>query len=216
MSGLERRVKGFDVGAWQRQQRANPGRPMPSNMLKGDISSLHNPYEGVPYAWQLTETVDQFLERLPPETTTSDRVPWIFICNPYIPRVGKRQSDQDQVKGRDNDNEAPDEEGANVQIVVEGGQERLQLVRDLLEKASQTNMTQAAKEREAKKERRQAVSDILHLAHAYKVRAGKVRGCLFDIGGTSLTHLFSGCSSVHPRKSTRSGPLSQRQRPKTN
>ena len=103
---------------------------MPSNTRKGDISSLHNPYEGVPYAWQLTETVDQFLERLPPETTTSDQVPWIFICNPYIPRVGKRQSDQDQVKGRDNDNEAPDEEGANVQIVVEGGQERLQLVRE--------------------------------------------------------------------------------------
>jgi hypothetical protein len=156
---------------------------MPSNTLKGDISSLHNPYEGVPYAWQVTETIDQFLERLPPGTTTSDQVPWIFICNPYIPRIGKRQSDQDQVKGRDNDNEAPDEEGANVQIVVEGGEERLQLVRDLLQKASQTNMTQAAKEREAKKERRQAVSDILHLAHAYKVRAGKVRGILFHIGG---------------------------------
>ena len=174
MTGLQNRVDSFGVDAWRQRQRANPGRPVPRTALAGDISQLHNPYAGIPYAWQLTETVEDFLDRLPPETTTSDQVPWIFICNPYIPRVGKRQSDKWQVKGRDNDDEGPDEEGANVQIVVQGGEERLQLVRDLLEKASQTNMGKSVKEREANKERRQAAADILTLGHAYRVRAGKV------------------------------------------
>lgn len=174
MTGLQNRVDSFDVDAWRRRQRANPGRPVPRTALAGDTSQLHNPYAGIPYAWQLTETVEDFLDRLPPETTTSDQVPWIFICNPYIHRVGKRQSDKWQVKGRDNDDEGPDEEGANVQIVVQGGEERLQLVRDLLEKASQTDMVKSVKEREANKERRQAAADILTLAHAYRVRAGKV------------------------------------------
>lgn len=173
-TGLQNRVDCFDIGAWQQQQVANPGRPMPRTFLPSDISHLHNPYAGIPYAWQLTETVEDFLNRLPPETTTADQFPWIFICNPYIQRVRKLQSDRVQTKGKENDYEAPDEEGANVRIVVEAGEERLQLVRSLLEKASQTNMTKMSMEREANKERRQATADILNLAHAYKVRAGKV------------------------------------------
>lgn len=45
---------------------------------------LYNPYEGRFYARQLKETVEEFLERLPPATTpVSELVPWIFIANPY-------------------------------------------------------------------------------------------------------------------------------------
>lgn len=171
---LQNRVDRFDVDAWYQQQRVNPGRPVSHATLMGDVSQLHNPYAGILYAWQLAETVEDFLKRLPPETTTSDQVPWIFICNPYIPRVGKRQSDKVQMKGKENDDEGPDEEGANVQTVVQGGEERLELVRDLLDKAAQTKMAKSTMEREANKERRQAAADILTLAHACKVRAGKV------------------------------------------
>lgn len=172
MIGLQKRVDAFDVDAWEQHHGAHPGRPVPRDHIVSGAPYLHNPYAGVPYAWQLTETVDDFLKRLPPATTTS--VPWVFICNPYIPRVNKRLSDTLQQKGPDNDNEAPDEEGSNVEIVVEGGEARLHLLRALIETAAQTKMAKSTKEKEMDKERKRAVNDILTLAHAAKVRAGKV------------------------------------------
>lgn len=48
---------------------------------------LHNPYEGRTAGRQLSETVEQFLRRLPPATTqVSHETPWIFIANPFAPR----------------------------------------------------------------------------------------------------------------------------------
>ncbi|KAJ4170860.1 hypothetical protein NW754_007004 [Fusarium falciforme] len=107
---LQQRVQDFDVDAWMFQQQENPGRAVPRSTLVGDTSHLHNPYAGVPYAWQLTETVDEFLVRLPPKTTElSEETPWIFICNPYIPRVEKAMAQNQLSKG--NEDEAPEEEG---------------------------------------------------------------------------------------------------------
>ncbi|MCJ1358121.1 MAG: hypothetical protein MMC33_008119 [Icmadophila ericetorum] len=53
--------------------------------LKEDIK-LHNPYEGLKSARQLSETVPDFLKRLPPLTTQwfgTTLEPWIFIANPH-------------------------------------------------------------------------------------------------------------------------------------
>jgi hypothetical protein len=98
-------------------------------------------------------------------------IPWIFICNPFIQRQSK---DESGVKPKENEDEAPDEEGSNVQIVVDGGGERLELCSKFIDRINSTNKSSPAKEREVSMQRKAAVADILHLAHAHKVRAGKV------------------------------------------
>lgn len=44
---------------------------------------LHNIYEGKPDSWQLNEPVKDFLQRLPPLTTSVSVCPWIWVANPY-------------------------------------------------------------------------------------------------------------------------------------
>jgi hypothetical protein len=126
------------------------------------------------YAWQLTETIDAFLGRLPPRTTEqADGIPWIYICNPFIPRVEKALAENQASKG--NEDEAPEEEGSRTMLVVEGGMERLEILRKFGEGTKKFQSAPSMQEREISKERKAATSDILNLAHAGKVRAGKVR-----------------------------------------
>ena len=66
VSALEQRIKAFDVEEWISQHRESPGRPQKQPKFTEMASQLHNPYAGVSYAWQLTETLDEFLNRLPP------------------------------------------------------------------------------------------------------------------------------------------------------
>lgn len=198
---LQQRVQDFDVDAWMFQQQENPGRAVPRSTLIGDTSHLHNPYAGVPYAWQLTETVDEFLVRLPPKTTElSEETPWIFICNPYIPRVEKAMAQNQLSKG--NEDEAPEEEGSRTALVIEGGHERLQIASRFIQGIPR-NVPISVQEREANKEKKSAAEDILQLAHAAKVRAGKVR----RQGNThlSLANPSSGCSFALQRRSTTYG-----------
>ncbi|KAI4113143.1 MAG: hypothetical protein LQ345_005806 [Seirophora villosa] len=55
---------------------------------------LYNPYEGRINARQLNETVEEFLKRLPPLTTSVSReYPWIFVANPH---ASLRPTDYDQ------------------------------------------------------------------------------------------------------------------------
>lgn len=137
------------------------------------MTHLHNPYAGVPYAWQLTEKIEDFLDRLPPRTTLiTAKTPWIFICNPYIPRVEKSHASNQASKG--NEDEAPEEFGSRTSTVVEGGLERLGLINSFAEGMKRTGKVQSTQEREVQKERKRAVEDILNLAHGCKVRAGKV------------------------------------------
>lgn len=46
----------------------------------------YNPWEGDEMAKQLGETLDAFLARLPPSTTTLESGPWIWIANPFSPQ----------------------------------------------------------------------------------------------------------------------------------
>lgn len=175
--GLRDRVDNFDVDQWSQMQKNSTGRPQRRTNFAEEASRLHNPYAGVPYAWQLTETVDDFLARLPPATTEQNEdVPWIFICNPYIPRLGRRYSDGNLIKG--NEDEAPAEEGSKLALIVEGGMERLELVLSLKKRMEQAGKSSLAIQREMSKERKKAAQDILDLAHAGKVRTGKVRKIL--------------------------------------
>ncbi|KAL8945197.1 MAG: hypothetical protein Q9211_000278 [Gyalolechia sp. 1 TL-2023] len=56
--------------------------------------ALYNPYEGRLCGRQLSESVEDFLKRLPPRTThVSLSCPWIFIANPH---ARSRPTDYDQ------------------------------------------------------------------------------------------------------------------------
>ncbi len=44
---------------------------------------LFNPREGCLDSWQLGESIDDFLRRLPPLTTSVMTCPWIWVMNPY-------------------------------------------------------------------------------------------------------------------------------------
>ncbi|KAF2495339.1 DUF1917-domain-containing protein [Lophium mytilinum] len=45
---------------------------------------FHNRMQGMSEAWQLGESIDDFVARLPPATTRIDAVgPWIWVMNPY-------------------------------------------------------------------------------------------------------------------------------------
>ena len=95
------------------------------------------------------------------------------MCNPYIPRTAKYESESQMSKG--NEDEAPTEEGSRVSLIAEGGLERLALLKDFIDKIKKTNKSEPTMRRETAQQARQAVNDILNLAHAAKVRAGKVR-----------------------------------------
>ncbi|RFU73543.1 hypothetical protein TARUN_8705 [Trichoderma arundinaceum] len=172
-SQLLQRVAEFDVDDWAQQQRVHPGRPQRQRDSTEEASHLHNAYAGISYAWQLTETIDNFLSRLPPSTTDqTPEVPWIFICNPYIPRVHRLESQSQFSKG--NEDEAPEEEGSKTGIVAQGGLERLQLVSKFIEGIQRMGKSKSFVEKEIRKEQKQAIDDILNLAYLAKVRTGKL------------------------------------------
>lgn len=182
VADLEARVDDFDTETWLAHHDLHPGRPRPRTTLPTSSASLHNPYAGVPFAWQLTETVEAFLTRLPPRTTEqTPETPWVFICNPYIARTAKGQDQAENAeKGRGNEDEGPGEEGSKVGLVVEAGLERLEILAKFVEKTKALAKNKTAAEKEMNQERKQAVSDILALAHAAKVRPGKVRDPILE------------------------------------
>lgn len=151
-------------------------------------AKLHNPYENVPYAWQLNETLPAFFQRLPPQTTeATETCPWIFICNPYIPRQSKQSAQNQQSRG--NEDEAPEEEGTQLGRFIEGGTERLHLLTDFKEGIKKSGKAPSVVIRTINQQKKQAVDDILMLATACKVKAGKVSGTAHFSRATPLTML---------------------------
>lgn len=171
---LDRRVQEFDAIKWWKQS-AKAQTPLQIQSKKDsrpDTAHLHNPYAGVRSAWQLTETVDEFLHRLPPATTAASEVgPWLFICNPYIARKSKSEGQNQRLRGCED--EAPEENETDLVRFCEGGMERLNLVTDFHEELNRVIMMPAMRAREKTKAALDASRDILGLAHALHVRSGK-------------------------------------------
>jgi hypothetical protein len=66
----------------QTQQKNEPQRlTRRARAMSG--SDLHNVYQGKPDAWQLGESVGDFLRRLPPLSTPKSFCPWIWVANPH-------------------------------------------------------------------------------------------------------------------------------------
>lgn len=83
-------------------------------------ATLYNPYEGTDCGRQLGETVEQFLQRLPPATTPQTfKAPWIYIANPF--RKAPTQVCVEGVKKEVNDEGPPDENSDWAQFVVLAG-----------------------------------------------------------------------------------------------
>ncbi|KAL8677495.1 MAG: hypothetical protein Q9186_006069 [Xanthomendoza sp. 1 TL-2023] len=75
------------IAAANRAKLESASSPTPPNLL-------YNPYENRICGRQLSESVQDFLTRLPPLTTlTSSEYPWIFIANPH---AKSRPTDRDQ------------------------------------------------------------------------------------------------------------------------
>lgn len=53
---------------------------------------LFNPMEGQPYSWQLGETSEAFVKRVPPLATPALTCEWIWAANPYCDPHGKPAS----------------------------------------------------------------------------------------------------------------------------
>ena len=83
-------------------------------------ATLYNPYEGQFCGRQLGESVQEFLERLPPATSqASEILPWIFIANPFRKAPTSTQGDSSKGKLAA---EAPEDEDSDwAQFVVLGG-----------------------------------------------------------------------------------------------
>ncbi|KAJ0106958.1 hypothetical protein J7T55_011053 [Diaporthe amygdali] len=154
---LHDRMNNFDVNEyWSRHGHA------PDNDATDIAHAIHNGYDGVASARQLTETVDQFLARLPPATTrVTLNCPWIYIWNPFVPsdRIYPVQGDGDTV-GR--------HEATNV--FSARAQKRLDVYRDFVEKNRTKTGRISAKIRV---ESRRFTDEVLELASQLSVTEGK-------------------------------------------
>ncbi|OAA54486.1 delta-9 acyl-CoA desaturase [Niveomyces insectorum RCEF 264] len=134
---------------------------------------LFNPFAGVSYAWQLGESVDDFVARLPPATTWKDaHTPWIYVCNPFAGRRKTRTTAQSQLIAGCED-EGPEDDKAQTVLFVEGGKERLALLAGFLDGMAQMGLPRGAAAKEAAAAQRSAGHDILTLAGHLGVTCGK-------------------------------------------
>ncbi|KAH7382962.1 hypothetical protein BKA64DRAFT_173668 [Cadophora sp. MPI-SDFR-AT-0126] len=117
---LEARANAFDAEEWHQNKSPSLIELARENMAahkpKETAVTLYNPYEGDLYARQLDESVDEFLQRLPPAMTPATEAhPWIFLANPYR-KVAKNKYSEAKLA-----DEAPPDDCANLaEFVVRG------------------------------------------------------------------------------------------------
>jgi hypothetical protein len=134
-------------------------------------ATLYNPYEGSLSGRQLGETVDEFLERLPPATTSvTDIINWIYIANPY-----RKAPKRDEHGQKERDEAPPDEESDWAQFVVLGGNllEELTTIRHLIEK-EKAGKPKATITRAVNPEKDKIVKKLLDTAVELHCTSGKV------------------------------------------
>ncbi|KAI0893165.1 DUF1917-domain-containing protein [Annulohypoxylon nitens] len=176
MAELKAKVKDFDTEMWWDEHK-DVNTPLKIQAQKEDVemidvSHLHNPYAGIEYAWQLGETIEDFVERLPPATTNeTDTNKWIWVCNPYIRQKKKSEASNQQIRG--GEDEAPEEEGADLPSVVEGGMARLHFASQYINMCKNSGNIPEFIAKECRTAGMDAAKDILNLAKAHHVRCGK-------------------------------------------
>lgn len=130
---------------------------------------LYNPYEGVFSGRQLTETIEEFVERLPPQTTQGSLLDdWIWIANPFRKAQAAKES-KSNITG-----EGPPDEASDLsQFVVRGNRllEELTVIKNEIGKKS--GVTKTAINRAITTEKDAIVQKILQTATELHCTAGK-------------------------------------------
>jgi hypothetical protein len=179
----EARALAFDpADYWERKlpsltEIANQNLENAKAQKAAPAATLYNPYEGLFSARQLGETVDDFLERLPPATTSvTEIVHWIYIANPY--RKAPKRDEKDQ---KESDEAPPDEKSDWAQFVVLGGNllEELTTIRHKMEK-EKAGRVKATITRAVNPEKDKIVKKLLDTAVELHCTSGKVSTtCIF-------------------------------------
>ena len=174
---LEVRARSFDVEDWWKHRKKSLMARAQENLDKAVSSQtaiLYNPYEGRFSGRQLGESIDEFLQRLPPATTTqSNEIPWVYIANPH--RDPPKSRKLGGFKPEFGQEEAPvTEEEDWPQFVVTGGklledlrQTRHDIEKRLVGKAKQT-ITKALNPR-----KEETVKKLLDTATKCRCTSGK-------------------------------------------
>lgn len=178
VAALEARVDQFNVESWwERKKRHEVPVPhdtaadysVSDNQVSGLLHNIgqdeptaaHNPVsrplynicEGRPGARELSESVDDFLARLPPATTNQSLfLDWIWIANPYIP-ARTRPEDHD--------------------LLVEGGSQRLQRLSTVIDVTRASGQPRNDASKQISEARKAAIQDLKDFATACNVVTGK-------------------------------------------
>ncbi|KAK4185280.1 hypothetical protein QBC35DRAFT_19885 [Podospora australis] len=161
VSKLRARVANTDVSSyWSGRKTVNPISARLSHGASSHVNdtvpsspgSLYNPFSGMPHAAH-TETIDAFLERLPPATTdrTPD-LPWIWIANRHFSVL---QAVGDETK------------------FIQGGKERLRLFTEFIETTSARAASPFVATRLIAQARKAAIDHLTALAEETKLLEGK-------------------------------------------
>ncbi|KAM0180248.1 hypothetical protein ACHAPF_002417 [Botrytis cinerea] len=88
-AAFEDRAADFDDTAYWKSHQPTLTEKADANVAQAlanpeSKATLYNPYAGQACAWQLDESIESFLQRLPPRTTEiTPSTPWIFVTNPF-------------------------------------------------------------------------------------------------------------------------------------
>lgn len=136
-----------------------------------DKAKLYNPFQGQDCARQLEESLEEFLERLPPSSSViSAELSWIYCANPYVPRRDQEECEDNAVFG-------PPERFRNICEALLEDLEK-QMVKMKIDMAGKpANMLTRA----VNKERSEIVEQIRQNAIDLNVKTGKVRDSYRDI-----------------------------------
>lgn len=149
------------VREWQRQQQVNPVAAIVLKQTPVE-RPLQNPYEGRSYmARQLSETIPDFVKRMPPLTSSGDGS-WIWIANPVVKGKGNGNNN-----GKDRFDLANFQD-LGVQLLENFDAKRTQIESENVGKVQSTITRKLGPHRDKLKE------DILDIAIKHGVTSGKV------------------------------------------
>ncbi|KAF7899378.1 uncharacterized protein EAF01_008591 [Botrytis porri] len=170
-ASFEDRAADFDATAYWKSHRPTLTEKANANVAQAlanpeSKATLYNPYAGQACAWQLDESINDFLRRLPPRTTElTPSTPWIFVTNPF----------RKAPKGIAVNDEAPPGEHTDwARCVTEGNRllDELITIRNTIEKENSKKPT-VALDRMVNREKEIIVQKILETAIDCGCTSGK-------------------------------------------
>jgi hypothetical protein len=190
---LERRANSFSPAEWWGRKILSPTEMANLSIISARSSktaTLYNPYEGQRCGRQLGETVDEFLQRLPPSTTMKETaVPWIFISNPF------RKAPRSQVEYSQHwlANEGPPHEESDWAQFVKVGEkllEELTSIKHAIEK-KRAGQSKAAIAKAVNVEKEVIVQKLLDKAVELHCTSGKVNSTVVILPSVLILSMYA-------------------------